>query len=80
MQEFKGTIPEGGVDAAETGTTRAPGEPSNAPYPLFLLRTGFERPDQGRATEKCDEVTPSHCLAPRLRTGHRTAGTYPLEG
>src|SRR5262249_53271546 len=25
-------------------------------------------------------IAPSHCLPPRLRTNHRTAVTYPLEG
>src|SRR5262245_7264338 len=37
-------------------------EYANAPHPVTLLRTCIERPRSRCATEKSDELAPSHCL------------------
>src|SRR5262249_9079238 len=51
---------------------------ADAPQPLRLLRTGSDR-NCGRTAEHPDELAPSHCLPPRLRTRHRSGSNLHRE-
>jgi hypothetical protein len=43
-------------------------ENTDPPYPVGLLRPRDERPSRHRTCYSIDEIAPSHCLHPRLRT------------